>query len=229
MIRSVRLLLAVSICVGVLCNDPLVYADEPQDDVRLELLAMFQQNDTENLGEPSVMLNDEQRLARRVAELKKSATELNIAPPAWASSAGLDADAVPTNLAAAVLAQPPVWIVGGITSPPVAERVHVPFCHQPTYFQELNLERCGRLDCGRFGCLQNLFSSVYFLSNTAMLPYRAVSQPHCELVSGYGDCPTCQRYDCPIEPLRFCDDWGDTSRGLAAQAAALAGFAFLVL
>jgi len=114
-----------------------------------------------------------------------------------------DVDGVPVNQAAMILAQ-------------------------PTYYQELHLERCGRPDCERFGCLQNLYSSIYFLGNTALLSYRAASEPHAQCVPAYDDCRTCQGYDCPIEPTHFGEEFGATMRGVVSQAAAVAGFSFLV-
>ncbi|MCM2373707.1 bZIP transcription factor [Aporhodopirellula aestuarii] len=167
--------------------------------------------------------DEAQRLARRIAILNKSPRELRLAPhPAGENE-------VPVNQAAIVLDDDPQWIVGGNRMPPRAARVHIRFCHQPTYYQEMNLERCGQVDCDRFGCLQNGYSSFWFLANTAMLPYRVASEPHCRCVTGYGDCPTCQQYDCSIEPLHCGETCCQTSGGLLSESAAIAGFAFLLL
>lgn len=174
-----------------------------------------QDQDTQSSGQT--------RLARRMAELKKSAYQLHVAPPSPS------ADEVPVNQAAEILNQAPRWIVGDMRSPARRARAHIPFCHQPTYYQEINLERCGQLDCERLGCLQNVYSSLWFVGNTAILPYRVGSQPHCTCVGSYGDCRTCHRYDCSIEPLHVGEDCATTSRGLLSQSAAMAGFAFLLL
>jgi hypothetical protein len=165
---------------------------------------------------------DAKRLSERLAQLKKPAHELRIVPPI------ANAAEVPVNQAAQLLNQSPLWIGGGESVPPRAARVHHRFCHQPTYYQELNLERCGQLDCESCGCLQNAYSSLWFIGNTALLPYRWASQPHCQCVGSYGDCPTCHRYDCPIEPLGFGKKCDATARGLLSQSAVMAGFALLL-
>ncbi|TWT67170.1 hypothetical protein [Allorhodopirellula solitaria] len=170
----------------------------------------------------SGQLDDTERLTQRLAELNKPARLLSIEVPA-----AQPGDA-PVNQAAQVFNRRPFWVHGGVSSPPPPQRVHITFYHQPTYYQELNLERCGRLDCECCGCLQNLSSSIWFVGNTLMLPYRAASQPHCQCVPSYGDCPTCHQYDCPVEPLCVKDGCASTSRGLLSQSAALAGFALLL-
>ncbi len=179
-----------------------------------------EENDDSN-GEQKTQINTA-RLSERMAGLKKPAYELRISP-----SVKNDAE-VPVNQAAKLLDQSPQWIGGGESVPPRADRVHARFCHQPTYYQELNLERCGQLDCECCGCLQNAYSSLWFVGNTALLPYRWASQPHCQCVSGYGDCPSCQRYDCPIEPLSLGKRCDTSMRGVLSQSAAMAGFALLL-
>ncbi len=166
--------------------------------------------------------SDADRLTARLAELNKPATRLRVAAPS------AQVGEAPVNQAAQIFDQTPLWIRGGLSVPPPAQRVHVAFYHNPTYFQELNLERCGRLDCERFGYLQNLYSSVWFVGNTAMLPSRIASQPTYECVASYGDCRSCHQYDCPIEPLWMGDDCAATRRGMLSQSAALAGFVLLL-
>lgn len=163
------------------------------------------------------------RLAQRMSVLRKSPRDLRV------GGASVGKDDVPVNQAAAILDEPPRWIFGGDRIPEPADRVHTRFCHQPTYYQEMNLERCGRVDCERLGCLQNLYSSFWFVTNTAILPYRVASQPHCRCVQAYGDCTTCQRYECSIEPLGCGDDCCQTGGRLLSESAAIAGFAFLLL
>lgn len=174
-------------------------------------------------GEPTEEAwDDGARLAIRLAELNKPATLLTISlPPAQAGD-------TPINQAAEIFDQAPYLIRGHQGMAPPARRVHVAFFHKPTYYQELNLERCGQLDCDRCGYLQNFYSSVWFIGNTSLLPYRLASQPPCECVMSYGDCTTCHQYDCPIEPLQLGDRCALTSRGLLSQSAALAGFVLLL-
>lgn len=166
--------------------------------------------------------SEDARLAIRLAELHKPAAQLTVSvPPAQAGE-------TPVNQAAEIFDEASYLIRGhqGFASP--ARRVHMAFYHHPTYFQELDLERCGQLDCDRYGFLQNFYSSVWFIGNTSLLPYRLASQPPCECVMSYGDCPTCHQYDCPIEPLQWGDRCEPTRRGLLSQSAALAGFALLL-
>ncbi|MFG0255730.1 MAG: hypothetical protein ACF787_11655 [Rhodopirellula sp. JB053] len=164
-----------------------------------------------------------ERLASRLAELRKSPRNLRI------NKIVASQEGVPVNQAAEIMSEEPQWIAAGNFTTPRAVRVHARFCHQPTYYQEMNLERCGRLDCESCGCLQDLYSRFWFVTNTAILPYRFASQPHCRCVDSYGDCPTCRRYNCSIEPLRCGEDCCQTGRGLLTESAAIAGFAFLLL
>ncbi|CAN0407280.1 unnamed protein product, partial [Hapterophycus canaliculatus] len=170
---------------------------------------------------------DANRLNERLSALRKPAWSLTLVPTPT-NDEELEYKE-PANRAAAFLSdQSPQLVEGSFHPIPRAYRVHVPFCHRPTYFQEMNLERCGKLDCERYGCLQNAYSSVWFLANAALLPHRIGSQSPCQCVRIYGDCLTCQRYDSPIEPI--CDKKTDANdcRGMLLQAASMAGFAFLV-
>lgn len=166
--------------------------------------------------------SDGARLAMRLAELNKPAALLTISvPPPQVGD-------TPVNQAAEIFDEAPNWIRGHQGFAPPARRVHMAFYHNPTYYQELNLERCGQLDCERCGYLQNLSSSVRFIGNTSLLPYRLASQPPCDCVLSYGDCPTCHDYDCPVEPLQLGESCAPTRRGLLSQSAALAGFVLLL-
>ncbi|WP_146577762.1 hypothetical protein [Neorhodopirellula pilleata] len=168
---------------------------------------------------------DAERLETRLAALHKPAGQLTLVPDVLA----IDDSVEPVNQAAVIFASESPQRISAQWPPIVkAERVHVPFCHRPTYFQELNLERCGRIDCQSMGCLQNAYSSFWFLSNAALLPYRSVTQSPCQCVSAYGDCTTCQQYPIPIEPLDSQGERSDCTRGMLMQAASMAGFAFLV-
>ena len=127
---------------------------------------------------------------------------------------------VPPSRAPDVLGdQPTVHISSTDAAPPTFDRYTLRFCHRPLYFEERNLERCGKT----YGCATNAVSGFYFLTNTAMLPYRIASQrPDCTVATP-GDCKACQQFDCDIEPL------GLEPRGALLEAAAAAGFVFLLL
>lgn len=167
-----------------------------------------------------------ERMNQRLDLLRKPANQLRLVPHAIAT----EDQVVPDNRAAEVFASQPEQVISGTWHPTLrAERVHVPFCHRPTYFQELNLERCGQTDCGSCGCLQNAISSFWFLGNAFALPYRIATQPPCQCVSAYGDCTACSAYAHAIEPLGCTKNDPSSVRGALAQAASMAGFAFLIL
>ncbi len=91
--------------------------------------------------------------------------------------------------------------------------------HQPLYYEQPNLERCGN-GCGYF---QNAISGIEFVANTMTLPYQLGQQcPDCLVPSG-GDCLTCQSWPVDLNPFPL--DW----RGLVIESAAVAGFTFLLL
>ena len=212
-----------------LADEELGGSEEPGDSLEMKLDDP-RQVDQESDGDEPVQkqsMPQEDRLKMRLLSLRKPAGSLTVglAPPAAEESGARE----PVNRAAAILSMQPLRRIDGAFDEIVrADRVPVPFCHRPSYFQELNLERCGQLDCERYGCMQNAFSSLWFLTNAALLPYRIASQSPCECVGAYGDCPTCQRYDTSIEPL--CDKMAGpkNKRGTLLQAASMAGFAFLI-
>lgn len=73
-------------------------------------------------------------------------------------------------------------------------------CHQPLYFQDLNLERYGY----HYGCSQWLVSSAKFAVDTALLPYQLVVSPPCDCVYtlGYDRPGNCVPYRCYRLPWR---------------------------
>jgi hypothetical protein len=127
---------------------------------------------------------------------------------------------VPKNLAAQFMVKEPVLkIVAAGISPPRPDRYPIQFKHRPLYYQQPHLERCGR-GCG---FAQNAISAGQFCVNTFFLPYHMCkTKPSCPVTCG-GDCLSCQPYsvDCNVLPLSY--------KGLATEAAAYAGFTFLLL
>lgn len=103
----------------------------------------------------------------------------------------VDAFEGPPNQAAAAMADTPSALIpsGGWVNPPV-NRYPVLFVHQPLYFEEINLERCG----WGHGIFQPIFSSGAFLGHTALLPVNMLVDHPKELVPSPGDCLTCQRW-----------------------------------
>lgn len=169
------------------------------------------------------------RLVDRLSALRKPAGELTLSLKTVGDNDAEGAAIEPVNLAAVVMSDQPVThIVASFYSIPQPVRYHIAFQHRPTFFQELNLERCGRLDCECCGCLQNAYSSLWFLTNAALLPYRIGSQSPHQCVPSYGDCLACHDYGQSIEPLGLTDPQRDRCRGVLLQAASMAGFAFLI-
>lgn len=127
---------------------------------------------------------------------------------------------VPQNLAAQFTAKEPVLkIVAAGISPPRPDRYPIHFKHRPLYYEQPDLERCGR-GCG---FAQNAISAGQFCMNTFFLPYyMCKTKPSCPVTSS-GDCLSCKSYsvDCNVLPLSY--------KGLATEAAAFAGFTFLLL
>ena len=130
-----------------------------------------------------------------------------------------DAEA-PTNLAARFMVKEPVLkiVAAGISSPR-PDRYPIVFKHRPLYYEQPHLERCGR-GCG---LAQNAISAGQFCMNTFFLPYHICkTSPGCPVNSG-GDCLSCEPYslNCNVLPLSY--------KGMATEAAAFAGFTFLLL
>jgi hypothetical protein len=152
------------------------------------------------------------RITAGIGALKKPVTEIRINTTPGGE--------VPENRAELFSQHGPAISIGalGIASAS-PDRYTICFTHRPLYYEQRNLERCGR-GCG---CLQNGVSAAQFLWNTALLPYQ-IGRQHCDCpVTAGGDCMTCQSYpiDCKLLP---CD-----LHGVTVQAAALAGFTFLLL
>ena len=127
---------------------------------------------------------------------------------------------VPENLAGQFMVKEPVLtIVAAGIGVPRPDRYPIKFRHRPLYFEQLNLERCGN----RCGIAQNAISAGQFCMNTFFLPYHMCkTKPNCPVYCG-SDCLTCESYsdECNALPLSY--------KGLATEAAAFAGFTFLLL
>jgi len=64
------------------------------------------------------------------------------------------------------------------------------FAHNPLYFEDANLERCG---IGH-GVCQPVVSAAQFIGRSALLPYSLIASPPSSCVTTLGDCPTCHAY-----------------------------------
>ena len=65
------------------------------------------------------------------------------------------------------------------------------FRHNPLYFEDPNLERCGI----GFGCLTTVKSAACFYANAVALPYLVVATPPRTCMTSLGDCPTCSEFN----------------------------------
>ena len=151
--------------------------------------------------------------AEHVRELRKPMTEIRV-------QASEDEESVPENRAAAYTVDGPLLaITAAGLSPPLPDRYTICFMHRPLFFEQPLLERCGR----SFGCAQNVVSGAQFCVNTVFLPYHMCDQrADCPVPSG-GDCLSCQPYPLDCNPLPL------NCRSVSTQAAAFAGFTFLLL
>ncbi len=93
-----------------------------------------------------------------------------------------------------------------------------PFRHQPLYFEDPNMERCGSSD----GCLTEFTSIAHFAIRIPLLPYLMASNSPHDCVRALPDCPTC----CQFGPEAYIPR--PTVKAVAVQAAATTGFIFLV-
>jgi hypothetical protein len=92
-------------------------------------------------------------------------------------------------------------------------------CHNPLYYQDVNLERCGR----GHGCWQPLVSAADFAGRTLILPYMMVSKCPGDCECTLGDCPTCHQFpECSGIP-------DGTYEGVAVEAAVVTAAVLLMM
>lgn len=161
----------------------------------------------------SAAASRERLTEEHVRELRKPMTQIRVR----ATEAG---KTVPVDRAARFTVESPVIEIGSTgLKPPLPDRYTICQWHRPLFFEQPVLERCGR----GFGCLQNAISASQFCVNTVFLPYHMCDErADCPVPSG-GDCLSCQPYPLDCNPLPL------TCRGVTTQAAAFAGFTFLLL
>ncbi len=92
-------------------------------------------------------------------------------------------------------------------------------CHNPLYFEDVNLERYGHT---RGPLLEPLVQSAHFFGNIAVLPYKmGVHTPHeCQYALGYYRPGNCAPWIKPPVPI--------SARGALAQAATMTGLFWLI-
>lgn len=92
------------------------------------------------------------------------------------------------------------------------------FCHNPLYFEDPNLERCGQSK----GCLTTACSMVHFTAMTSILPYLTTADPPRSCVAALPDCPTCHSYASDA----YFPEW--SWKAATVQAAAVTGLVFVI-
>lgn len=99
----------------------------------------------------------------------------------------------PKNLAAAHMETliPGEYVMGPVVGVSAPSRYPLCFQHNPLYFEDPNLERCGV----SHGCFTTTYSASRFLTRTVALPYLVVATPPKTCMATLGDCPTCASFD----------------------------------
>ena len=92
------------------------------------------------------------------------------------------------------------------------------FTHNPLYFEDPNLERCGETQ----GCLTSARAASLFFAQAVLLPYQMTRQCPRDCVEALPDCPTCARFG-PEAYLGEC-----SREGVAVQTAVVTGLFFLI-
>lgn len=110
----------------------------------------------------------------------------------------------------------------GSGPPPTSIRLAVrePYAlhHNPLYFEDPDLERCGVSN----GCLTPAVSALRFVADTAVLPWRmAVEPPTCE-VRSLGDCRTGHEFPAEARGLPV------SLKGMAAEAGVITALIFII-
>lgn len=94
------------------------------------------------------------------------------------------------------------YLTAPMTVAAMPYRTPYPFCHNPLYFEDANLERCGR-GCG---VLTSARSTGLFAAQLAILPLKAVVLHPRDHVRALPDCPACHRFphEAACEKHRAC-------------------------
>lgn len=125
----------------------------------------------------------------------------------------------PADQARAMLRKrPPFKFWPVYRDPWVANRDSYAFHHNPLWFEDPNLERCGR---GK-GSFTSVASFLQFNANVAFLPYRMTAQPPFSCVRTLPDCTVCQKFGCDA----YLPPW--SLPATAVQGGAIFGFIYAI-
>jgi hypothetical protein len=90
--------------------------------------------------------------------------------------------------------------------------------HNPLYFEDPDLERCGVSQ----GCLTPAVSAVRFAADAAFLPWRMAVDPPYSEVRSLGDCRTGSEFPAAARGLPI------SLRGMAAEAGVITALIFII-
>ncbi len=93
-----------------------------------------------------------------------------------------------------------------------------PFQHNPLYFEDPNLERCGQSN----GCLTTLGSAAHFYATIAVTPYLTTVDHPRDCVRALPDCPTCHEFASDA----YLPEW--SWKAAAVQAGAVTGLFYII-
>jgi hypothetical protein len=93
-----------------------------------------------------------------------------------------------------------------------------PLWHNPLYFEDPNLERCGQTKA----CLTTLSSAVHFTTMLALTPYLTTVDHPRDCVQALPDCPTCHSFASDA----YFPEW--SWKAAAVQTAAVTGLVFII-
>ncbi|MEZ6127228.1 MAG: hypothetical protein R3C59_00935 [Planctomycetaceae bacterium] len=127
--------------------------------------------------------------------------------------------AVPTNMACSYmeLDAPGYYFTTGYGVCRAPRNTH-PFYHNPLYYEDPNLERCGISK----GCLTTAHSAVHFTTMIAVTPYLKTCNHPRSCVKALPDCPTCESFGKDA----YFPEWN--WKAATVQAAAVTGLIFII-
>ena len=125
----------------------------------------------------------------------------------------------PNDVALAILKnRKPFNVVGISRDPWQASRDSYPFYHKPLWFEDPNLERCGR-GCGPF---TSTVSAIRASANIPILPYRFTAEKPWSCVRTLPDCSVCEKFGVRA----YLPPWSLSAA--VVQAAASVGVVYIV-
>lgn len=125
----------------------------------------------------------------------------------------------PNDVAFAILQHRKPFNVFGISRDPwQASRDSYPFYHKPLWFEDPNLERCGR-GCGPF---TSTVSAIRASANIPILPYRFTAEKPWSCVRTLPDCSSCEKFGVRA----YLPPWSLSAA--VVQAAAAVGVVYIV-